>query len=200
MSPEDRYRPATGIDRAAVSASVGSILHAVGEDPQREGLQKTPERVAQAYEFLTGGYRMDLKTIVNDAIFNEAHDDMVIARDIEVYSLCEHHLLPFYGRAYVGYIPRGKIIGLSKLARIVDMFARRLQVQERLTVQICDAMRETLDPIGVGVVIRCKHMCMMMRGVEKQNSEVLTSSLAGSFRESESTRSEFMSLIRDGRY
>ena len=196
MSEYDKYVPKGQIDQDQVEQSMKSVLTAIGEDPAREGLLKTPERVARAYNFLTSGYRTKLEDIVNDAVFSDANDGMVIARDIEVYSLCEHHMLPFYGRAHIGYIPNKKIIGLSKLARIADMFARRLQVQERLTVEIGRALYEVLEPQGVGVVIKCKHMCMMMRGVEKQNSEVFTSSMLGSFRDNESTRNEFLDLIR----
>ncbi|MCR9143813.1 MAG: GTP cyclohydrolase I FolE [bacterium] len=196
MSDIDKYLPKSQIDHGKVADNMKAVLEAIGEDPQREGLLKTPDRVAGAYDFLTSGYRMKLEDIVNNAVFSDANDGMVIARDIEVYSLCEHHMLPFYGRAHIGYIPNEKIIGLSKLARIADMYARRLQVQERLTVEIGQALFDVLEPQGVGVVIKCKHMCMMMRGVEKQNSEVFTSSMLGSFRSNESTRSEFLDLIR----
>ena len=185
--------------RQLIAANVRSIIAAVGEEVDREGLLKTPERAARAYQDLTCGYTMDLPTLVNDAIFSDVNEDgMVIVRDIEVYSLCEHHLLPFYGRAHVGYIPRKKIIGLSKIPRIVDMFARRFQVQERLTEQIRRAVEDVLDPLGVGVVMKCKHMCMMMRGVEKQNSEVFTSSMSGVFHDDSRTRVEFLDLIRTG--
>lgn len=185
--------------RRQIAAHVAGIIGGVGEDATREGLQKTPDRAARAYEDLTRGYRMDLRTLVNEAIFSDVNEDgMVIVRDIEVYSLCEHHLLPFYGRAHVGYIPRNKIIGLSKIPRIVDMFARRFQVQERLTEQIRRAVEDVLDPLGVGVVMKCKHMCMMMRGVEKQNSEVFTSSMSGVFHDDSRTRVEFLDLIRTG--
>lgn len=184
------------LDLERITEHVRGVLESLGEDPDREGLLKTPERVAKAYEFLTSGYRMDLNQVINEAVFSDANDGMVIARDIEVYSLCEHHMLPFYGRAHIGYIPDKKIIGLSKLARVADMFSRRLQVQERLTTQICQTLFDVLEPQGVGVVIKCRHMCMMMRGVEKQNSEVFTSSMLGVFRENESTRMEFLDLIR----
>lgn len=177
---------------------VEEILRQVGEDPSREGLVKTPNRVKKAYEFLTSGYTADIGKIVNGAIFEEKTTGMVLVRDIELYSLCEHHLLPFFGRAHVAYIPNKKIIGISKIPRIVDIFARRLQVQERLTDQIAQAIQETLDPLGVGVVIKAKHLCMMMRGVQKQNSELFTSSLIGLFKSDATTRSEFLDLIRTG--
>ncbi|MBP9886946.1 MAG: GTP cyclohydrolase I FolE [Leptospiraceae bacterium] len=178
--------------------AVKKILTEIGEDPSREGLLDTPKRVAKAYDFLTSGYKANLTEIVNGAIFEEHVEGMVIVRDIELYSLCEHHLLPFFGRAHVAYIPNKKIIGISKIPRIVDVFARRLQVQERLTDQVANAIQEILDPIGVGVIMKAKHMCMMMRGVEKQNSELLTSCMLGEFRDSSITRNEFLDLIRTG--
>jgi GTP cyclohydrolase IA len=180
----------------SLTVSVSNILTAIGEDTGREGLARTPSRVAKAYEYLTSGYRMNLDEILNEAIFSDTNNGMVIARDIELYSLCEHHLLPFYGKVHVGYIPNSKIIGLSKIPRIVEMFARRLQVQERLTSQIQETLTEVLEPQGVAVVIESRHMCMMMRGVEKQNSEVTTSSMSGVFHTNEKTRMEFLSLIR----
>ncbi len=172
-----------------------SLLNEIGEDPSREGLLKTPERVAKAWEFFSKGYTQNLATVINDAVFHEDAKDMVIVRDIEFFSLCEHHLLPFFGKAHVGYIPNGKVIGLSKIPRIIDMFARRLQVQERLTHQIAKAIQEVLNPIGVAVVMEGVHMCMQMRGVEKQNSFASTSSMLGQFRKSAVTRAEFLSII-----
>ena len=174
---------------------VRELLVEMGEDPEREGLRRTPHRVARALEFLTSGYRADLKKIINGAVFQKESNNMVVARDIEVYSLCEHHLLPFYGRCHIGYLPKDKIFGLSKLARIVDVFARRLQIQERLAEQIANAVRDSIDADGVGVVIEARHLCMMMRGVEKQNSVVTTSSVLGSFHDDQPTRQEFFSLI-----
>jgi len=174
----------------------GEILDAVGEDRQREGLLKTPSRAAKAYEFLTNGYRQNLEEIVNQAIFHSDASEIVLVKDIELYSMCEHHLLPFIGKAHVAYIPNGKVIGLSKIARIVDVFARRLQIQEQLTTQIADALMTALHPNGVAVVIEAKHLCMMMRGVEKQNSVMTTSCLLGSFKEDPRTRSEFLALIK----
>ena len=174
---------------------IRSLLIELGDDPSREGLRKTPERVERTLEYLTQGYKTDLQTVLNDAIFENASDDMVVVKDIEFYSLCEHHLLPFFGRAHVAYIPRGKIIGLSKIPRIIEMYSRRLQVQERLTHQIGIALQEALQPQGVGVILEAKHLCMMMRGVEKQNSNVVTSSMLGSFRRNLATREEFLSLI-----
>lgn len=168
----------------------------IGEDPNREGLKKTPARMEKAYTYLTKGYGEDLETIVNKALFTADTDGMVIVKDIECYSLCEHHLLPFFGKVHIGYIPNKKVIGLSKLPRIVDMFARRLQVQERLGQQICDAIEKTLKPKGVAVVIEANHLCMMMRGVEKQHSVAVTSSVKGLFKDDARTREEFMALIR----
>ena len=175
---------------------VKQTLLEIGEDPDREGLIKTPERVARSLKFLTRGYQQDIEKVINGAIFTQDCDDMVIVKDIEFYSLCEHHMLPFFGKCHVGYIPQKKIIGVSKIARIVDMFARRLQVQERLTKQIAHAIFETLDAEGVGVVIDARHLCMQMRGVEKQNSVMTTSSMLGSFRRELATRNEFTRLIR----
>jgi GTP cyclohydrolase IA len=180
----------------SVHDSVREILAGIGEDPDREGLKRTPERVAKALKFLTQGYAQDVTTLLNDALFTVEYDEMVIIKDIDVYSLCEHHLLPFYGRAHVAYIPNGKVLGLSKVPRLVDMFARRLQVQERLTVQIADAITDAVKPRGVGVVIEAMHFCMLMRGVEKQNSVAVTSSMRGAFRDQEQTRNEFLSLIK----
>jgi GTP cyclohydrolase IA len=172
------------------------ILKGLGEDPEREGLLDTPKRAAKAMQYLCHGYEQNLDDIVNGALFTSDNDEMVILKDIELYSLCEHHLLPFIGKAHVAYIPTGKVLGLSKLARIVDMYARRLQIQENLTRQIADAIQEVTQAAGVAVVIEAKHMCMMMRGVEKQNSSMITSVMLGEFRENAATRSEFLSLIK----
>ena len=178
-----------------IAALVRDLLVELGEDPAREGLVKTPQRVAKSLAFLTRGYRQSLKAVVNGAKFTSGTNHMVILKDIELYSLCEHHLLPFYGTCAIGYISQGKVLGVSKLARIVDMFARRLQIQERMTEQIANAIMAEADAEGVGVVIRAKHLCMMMRGVEKQNSEMTTSAVLGSFRTDEKVRQEFLSLI-----
>lgn len=175
---------------------IRQLLRALGEDPDREGLQKTPQRVAQALSFMTRGYDMDPGKVINDALFTEDYEEMIVQKDIDFYSLCEHHLLPFFGKAHVAYIPHHKIVGISKLARLVDVFARRLQVQERLTNQIATTIMEKLDALGVAVVIEAEHLCMRMRGVEKQNSYVITSSLLGAFRTRIETRNEFMNLIR----
>jgi GTP cyclohydrolase I len=172
------------------------ILEGLGEDPARDGLQNTPERAARAMQYLTRGYRQTLDDVVNNAIFESDNDEMILVKDIELYSLCEHHLLPFIGKCHVAYIPTGRVIGLSKIARIVDMFARRLQIQENLTKQIADTLMGTIAPAGVGVIIEARHLCMMMRGVEKQNSMMVTSMMLGSFRTHDRTRSEFLRLVR----
>jgi GTP cyclohydrolase I len=183
------------MNRARVQELIREVLKELGEDPDRQGLAKTPERVAKAYEFLCSGYELDPKTIVNDAIFDSESNNMIICRDIEVYSLCEHHMLPFYGRCHVGYIAQERVLGLSKLARIVDCFARRLQIQERLTAQVAREIMIATEAEGVGVVMECHHLCMMMRGVEKQNSIMTTSSVLGSFHDDPATRAEFLNLI-----
>ncbi|MGQ0650632.1 MAG: GTP cyclohydrolase I FolE [Gemmatimonadaceae bacterium] len=173
-------------------------LELLGEDPEREGLQRTPQRVVDTMQFLTQGYRMNVEDVVGEGIFAEDHQHMVMVRDIELYSMCEHHLLPFFGKAHIAYIPDGRIVGLSKLPRIVDMFARRFQVQERLSAQIAEAVQDILKPAGVGVVIEAFHLCMMMRGVEKQNSKTITSALLGTFRDDAKTRDEFLRLAHGG--
>jgi GTP cyclohydrolase I len=172
------------------------ILKALGENPDREGLQRTPQRVAEALTFLTQGYQLDPAKVINDAVFSEDYEEMIVQKDIDFYSLCEHHLLPFFGKAHVAYIPHHKIVGISKLARLVDVYARRLQVQERLTNQIATIIMDKLDPLGVAVVVEAEHLCMRMRGVEKQNSMIITSTLLGAFRTRQETRAEFMNLIR----
>lgn len=174
---------------------VRQLLIEIGEDPAREGLRKTPERVAKAYEFLTSGYRGDLKKIINNAVFTAESNNMIILRDVEIYSLCEHHMLPFFGRCHIGYIAQEKVLGLSKIARIVDFYARRLQIQERLTAQIAQEIMNATNAEGVGVVVECQHLCTMMRGVEKQNSVMTTSSVLGSFHDEPVTREEFLHLI-----
>jgi GTP cyclohydrolase I len=181
--------------RAAVAGHMKSILGLLGEDVNREGIQRTPERYARAMEFLTSGYSKDIDGLVGQALFKEKDSGIVIVRDIELYSLCEHHLLPFTGKAHVAYIPNGKIIGLSKIPRIVDAYARRLQVQERLTTQIADELQRILKPLGVAVIIEATHFCMMMRGVEKQNSYTITSAMLGAFKESQTTRQELLALL-----
>ena len=173
-------------------------LELLGEDPERQGLVKTPDRVALSLSWLTRGYEQDVRKVIGDALFDESHENMVMVRDIELYSLCEHHMLPFYGKAHIAYIPNGKIVGLSKIPRIVDVFAQRLQVQERLTDQIAEAICEILNPRGVGVVIEAYHLCMMMRGVQKQNSKTITSALRGVFRDDPKTRDEFLRLAHAG--
>jgi len=180
----------------AYEALVAEQLRQLGEDPDRDGLRKTPQRVASSMKWLTRGYLMDPDKLIRDAMFEEAHQEMVLVRDIDLYSMCEHHMLPFFGKAHVAYIPNGRIVGLSKLARLVEVFARRLQVQERLTDQVADALQRTLEPLGVGVVIEAYHLCMMMRGVEKQHSKTITSSVRGNFRSDPKTRDEFLRLVQ----
>ena len=183
------------MDNDKIENLTKQLIEEIGEDPSREGLLKTPSRVSKAWSFFSGGYNQDLDKIINNAVFNEDATDMVVVRDVEFFSLCEHHLIPFFGRAHVAYLPNGKVIGLSKIPRIIDMFSRRLQVQERLTRQIAETVKEILDPIGVAVIMEGQHMCMQMRGVEKQNSLTTTSSMLGKFRESDRTRAEFLSII-----
>ena len=190
-----RSEPAAGL---RLGDEIRTILDEIGEDPDREGLRRTPERVETSLRWLTRGYGLSVKDVVGSAVFEESHQSMIMVRDIDLYSLCEHHMLPFFGRAHVAYIPDGKIVGLSKLPRIVDVFARRLQVQERLTDQVADAVMDVLQPQGVGVVIEAAHFCMMMRGVEKQNSRTVTSALRGVFRGDPKTRDEFLRLAHGG--
>ena len=184
------------MDLAKVESIVKNLIVKIGEDPVREGLLRTPKRVAKAYEFLTSGYTKDIDEVLNNAIFNEKYDEMVLVKNIDFYSLCEHHMLPFYGKIHIAYVPDGKIVGLSKIPRIVDVFARRLQVQERMTQQIADTLDKYLAPKGVAVVSEAYHMCMMMRGVEKQNSSATSSAMHGLFKEDARTRTEFLDLIR----
>jgi GTP cyclohydrolase I len=183
------------LDIEKIKTLIKNLLLEIGEDPNREGLISTPKRVAEAYEFLTKGYNQDIEEVINDAIFIEKYDEMVLVKNIDFYSLCEHHMLPFYGKVHVAYIPNGKIVGLSKIPRIVEVFARRLQVQERMTQQIADTIDQYLQPVGVGVVSEAYHMCMMMRGVEKQNSSATSSAMHGVFKDDARTRSEFLTLI-----
>lgn len=180
----------------ALEEPLRGIIRQLGEDAGREGLLKTPRRVAQSLRFLTSGYHQDVDQVLNGALYSATYDEMVLVKDIEIFSLCEHHLLPFFGRCHLGYVPRDKVVGLSKLPRLVDVFARRLQVQERLTNQIAETLMEKINPLGVGVVIEAKHLCMIMRGVEKQNSVAVTSAMLGVFREVRETREEFLSLVR----
>jgi GTP cyclohydrolase I len=195
-APEPRSSSGRGKAPAAIAPHVGAILEALGEDPARDGLLKTPERVERALRFLTQGYAEDIDALLTGAVFEVDYDEMVVVKDIEVFSMCEHHLLPFLGKAHVAYIPKGKVIGLSKIPRLVDAFARRLQVQERMTVQIAKALQHTLHPRGVGVVIEAMHLCMIMRGVEKQHSVAVSSCMLGGFRDQIQTREEFLGLIR----
>ncbi len=190
---QDHYDPAT---TDALRDRAHDVLRLVGEDPDREGLLKTPERMAKAWQFLTHGYELDPEAILRSALFHEEYSEMIVVRDIEVYSMCEHHMLPFFGKAHVAYIPNGRIVGLSKIPRLVDVFARRLQVQERLTHQIRSCIQDVLEPQGVAVVVECQHLCMMMRGAEKQNSWTTTSAMGGVFLDNIHTRAEFMRLIK----
>jgi GTP cyclohydrolase I len=183
-------------DRPPLAEHVRAILAGLGEDPTREGLEKTPERVEKSLRFLTSGYEQDCKTLLNEAMFTVSYDEMVTITNIECYSLCEHHLLPFWGKAHVAYLPQGKVVGLSKIPRLVDMYARRLQVQERMTVEIAEAIEKWVQPRGVAVVVEAMHLCMIMRGVQKQHSVAVTSCMLGAFREQQTTRDEFLSLIR----
>jgi GTP cyclohydrolase IA len=187
--------PDAGPDNTRLEELVHELLGHIGEDPQRDGLTSTPRRVATAWRDLTAGYHMNVDELLNDALFDVAYDEMVIVKDIEIFSLCEHHLLPFFGKMHIAYIPKNKVIGLSKVARVADMFAKRLQVQERLTHQVAETIQKAVDPIGVGVVCEARHLCMMMRGVEKQHSATITSSMLGDFRDNPKTREEFLSLV-----
>jgi len=193
-----RHRDVAGADTAELQALVEQLLGLLGEDPTREGLLKTPERVARALRFFTQGYQQDVDEILNGALYSVKYDEMVVVRDIDFFSLCEHHLLPFYGRCHVAYIPNDRVVGLSKIPRLVEVFSRRLQVQERLTVQIAETLQEKLNPQGVAVVIEARHLCMMMRGVETPNAVAVTSSMHGVFLNQQETREEFLTLIRRG--
>jgi GTP cyclohydrolase I len=181
----------------SIADLVRRMLHLIGEDPDRDGLRHTPERFEKALRFLTSGYHQDPEKLLNGAMFSVCYDQMVLVKDIEIYSLCEHHMLPFFGKCHVAYIPDKKVVGLSKIPRLVNMFARRLQIQERLTNQIASAIQQKISPLGVGVVVEARHLCMVMRGVEKQNSQTITSAMLGAFRENVQTREEFLSLIRE---
>ncbi len=189
---------ATEREGEGIAPLVEELLRRLGEDPHREGLIKTPERVERAYKYLTSGYTKSVEQVVNGALFTVKYDEMVIVRDIEFFSLCEHHMLPFFGKMHVAYLPKDKVMGLSKIPRLVDMFARRLQLQERLTQDVAQAIQQVLDPLGVGVVCEARHFCIMMRGVEKQHSGTVTSAMLGAFRDRKKTRDEFLSLLRQG--
>jgi GTP cyclohydrolase I len=187
--------PTSANDSGSIASKIREILIGLGENPERDGLKRTPERFEKALRFLTSGYQQDPAKLLNGAMFDVAYDEMVVVKDIEVYSLCEHHLLPFFGKCHVAYLPNKKVVGLSKVARLVDMFARRLQIQERLTSQIANAIQEQLHPQGVGVILEARHLCMVMRGVEKQNSTTTTSAMLGAFRDNKQTRDEFLALV-----
>ncbi len=191
-----KAKPAARSATRSIAPHIRAVLAGIGEDPGREGLQKTPERVDKALRFLTRGYQQSVPELLNQALFTVSYDEMVIIKDIDFFSLCEHHLLPFFGKAHVAYLPNGKVLGLSKVPRLVDMFARRLQVQERMTVEVAQAIADAIKPRGVGVVLEAMHFCMMMRGVEKQHSVAVTSCMLGAFRDQTETREEFLSLIR----
>jgi GTP cyclohydrolase I len=195
---ETHTQPLAADVRTPFATLVREMLEQLGENPKREGLQRTPARVEASLKWLTRGYQMSVQDVIGDAIFHEKHESMICVRDIEIYSMCEHHMLPFFGKAHVAYLPDGKIVGLSKIPRVVEVFARRLQVQERLTDQVADALGAVLKPLGVGVVIEAVHLCMMMRGVEKQNSKTVTSALRGAFRDDAKTRDEFLRLVHGG--
>ncbi len=195
LMPTETLAPTT-LENASIQELYREMLLRVGEDPTRDGLLRTPERMEQSMAFLTRGYKQTVADVLHDALFDVDYDEMVIVKDIEFYSLCEHHLLPFYGKAHLAYVPNGKVIGLSKVARLVDVFARRLQVQERLTRQVSDAIEEAIKPQGVAVILEAQHLCMMMRGVEKQHSHTVTSSMLGVFKTQQQTRNEFLSLVR----
>ena len=185
------------IDRKSIACHMREIIKLVGEDPNREGLRKTPERFEKALKFLTSGYNTNMESVLNGATFSVSYDEMVLVKDIEFFSLCEHHLLPFFGKAHVAYLPNKRVLGLSKVARLVNMFARRLQIQERLTMQIAEAIQDKISPEGVGVIIEARHLCMQMRGVEKQHGQAVTSAMLGGFRHNKQTRDEFLSLVRN---
>ncbi len=191
MRPEAKAAPA----HPPIAPLIESVLSAIGEDPRREGLLRTPERVERALEFLTSGYHTDIQKLLNNAFYEVKYDEMVIVKDIEFFSLCEHHMLPFFGKMHVAYLPKKRVIGLSKIPRIVDVFARRLQIQERLTQEVAQTLQDTLDPVGVGVICEARHFCMMMRGVEKQHSGAVTSAMLGAFRDRKETRDEFLALV-----
>jgi GTP cyclohydrolase I len=197
MSIVETPVPNPTLTSASFEDLVREMIVRLGEDPTREGLERTPERVHKAYEHLTRGYKQDPEALLNDALFTVNYDEMVIVKDIEMYSLCEHHMLPFIGKVHVAYIPNGKVVGLSKIPRLIELFSRRLQIQERLTTQIAETIQKVIQPQGVGVVIEARHLCMMMRGVEKQHSAAVTSSMLGCFRDEQETRTEFLSLIRN---
>jgi GTP cyclohydrolase I len=198
-APEPAAKSDVRVSEASLADLYRETLLRIGEDPERDGLKKTPERMEKAIKFLARGYQEDPDQLLQGALFDVDYDEMVIVKDIEMFSLCEHHLLPFYGKVHVAYIPKGKVIGLSKIPRLVDVFARRLQVQERMTKEIAETIRRAINPIGVGVVVEARHLCMMMRGVEKQHSATVTSSMLGAFREEQQTREEFLSLIRSNK-